>query len=140
MGIDRDMDGVLDRDTGSPPPPPPPSPALVMHVAEILTTDATGAPKRAFRRGETVFWRVRIVDQPNAPVGGASVTTVTSRGGTTIATSTSTTAGDGWALFSRSTRNNPRTTYRITVTRVAKTAATYDPAANATTSTTFTLQ
>jgi putative ABC transport system permease protein len=61
-------------------------------------------------------------------------------GNTTIATSTSTTAGDGWALFSRNARNNPRATHTITVRSPAKTASTYDPAANTATSTTFTLQ
>jgi hypothetical protein len=141
MGIDRNVDGVLDGDVGPPaPPPPPPSPAPILHVSSVLTTDANGTPTTSFVRGQTVFWRVGIVDAANSPAPDAAVTTVITFNGTTIATVTSTTGADGWALFSRGTRNRSRGMYEIQISAVSKTGATYDPAANVQSSTTFTLR
>jgi DNA-binding beta-propeller fold protein YncE/cytochrome c553 len=137
MGIDRNVDGVLDGDVG--PPPPPPSPAPVLHVASVLTTDSSGTPITSVVRGQIVFWRVRIVDAADTPAPDAAVTTVTTFNGTTIATATKTTGADGWALFSRDTRHNSRGTYTIQVSAVSKSGATYDPTANVQ-SATFTLR
>jgi hypothetical protein len=137
MGIDRDVDGVLDGDVGQPLPPPP---VAVMHVSAIATTTASGAPAATFKHNETVFWRVQVVDAANAPVAGAAVTTETAIGSVTEATSSSTTGADGWALFSRNARGDRRGTYTIRVTAVSKTGASFDPAANVQSVTTFTLR
>jgi hypothetical protein len=134
MGIDRNLDGVLDGDLAPPPPPP-----VVTHVANLITTDSNGNPKSSFRRGQTVFWRALIVDQNNVAVGGASVRTdVTGR---LVASRTSTTGSNGWALFQMTTNNNSgRGTSTIRVSSVTKTNTTYDPASNVKTAVSFTLQ
>lgn len=134
MGIDRNLDGVLDGDLA----PPPPS-AVVTHVADLITTDANGNPKTSFRRGQTVHWRALIVDQNNVAVGGASVRTDVT--GALSATRTSTTASNGWAIFQLTTsKNGPRGTSTIRVSSVSKTNTTYDPGANVKTAVSFTLQ
>ena len=135
MGIDRNLDGVLDGDLA---PPPPPA-GVVTHVADLITTDGNGNPKSSFRRGQTVFWRAMVVDQNNAGVGGASVRTDVT--GALTASRTSTTAANGWATFSLTTsKNGPRGTSTIRVSSVSKTNTTYDPGANVKTSVSFTLQ
>lgn len=119
---------------------PPPGP--VMHVDDILTTDANGSPQGTFSRGGTVYWRVKIVDQAAAVVSGASVTTeALLPSGGVWTTLTSTTGSDGWAVFSKkSNRNQATGTYTVRVTNVTKSGATYDANANLKTSTTFVLQ
>ncbi|HYP28845.1 MAG TPA: YncE family protein [Blastocatellia bacterium] len=139
MGIDRDLNGVLDGDTG--PAPPPPAPAPIMHVANIFTTDANGNPKTTFTRGQTVFWRVVIVDQNNSPVSAASVRSDVFRGTTLFGSSTTLTNTSGTASQSITTRSNTsKGTYTIRVISVTKSGATYNSGANAVTSRTFTLQ
>jgi YVTN family beta-propeller protein len=139
MGIDRNLDGILDGDTGTAPPPPAPAP--VLHVANIFTTDAGGNPKSAFTRGQTVFWRVLIVDQNNSPVSSASVKSDVFRGTVLFGSSTTSTNTSGAALQSVTTRNNTtKGTYTIRVSTVTKTGATYNAAANTVSSTTFTIQ
>ncbi|HEX5735088.1 MAG TPA: beta-propeller fold lactonase family protein [Blastocatellia bacterium] len=136
MGIDRNLDGVLDGDLA--PPPPPPSP-VVTHVANLITTDANGNLKSSFRRGQTIFWRALIVDQNNVAVGGASVRTDVT--GALSASRTSTTASNGWALFQMTTNSNSRKgTSTIRVSSVTKTNTTYNPGANVKTAVSFTLQ
>jgi len=113
-----------------------------MHVADVMTTDINGNPQTTFTRGDTIYWRVKIVDQGGVAVSGASVTTqMLKPDGGVYATATSPTGADGWALFSKSTKGpDPAGTWTINVTNVTKTGATYDPAANVESSTTFTLQ
>jgi mono/diheme cytochrome c family protein len=136
MGIDRNLDGILDGDTT-----PPPA-VTVMHSADVFSTGAGGAIKTSFTRGERVFWRVKIVDQNNAPVSGAAVRTdVFDSANRLFSGTTVTTDAQGWALFSATTRSNSRTgTYTIRVGAVSKTNATYDPNANTKSSATFTLR
>jgi len=139
MGIDRDVDGTLDGDVGRPSLPPPPAP--VLHVASILTADANGTPTATFSRGDTVFWRAQIVSAGGAAIAGAAVTTDMVFGGVSVATTTSTTGADGWALFSRgSTNRDKRGTYTIRVTAVTAAGATYDATANVKSETTYTLR
>jgi YVTN family beta-propeller protein len=138
MGIDRNLDGVLDGDLAPPPPPPPPAP-VVLHVANLITTDVNGNAKTSFRRGQTVYWRALIVDQNNAPISGASVRTDVT--GTLTASRTSNSGSNGWALFNMTTSNNSaRGTSTIRVNSVSKTNTTYNSGANVKTSVSFTLQ
>jgi uncharacterized protein YfaS (alpha-2-macroglobulin family) len=113
-----------------------------MHVADVLTTDVNRNPQSTFTRGSTVYWRVKIVDANNAVVSGASVTTQALKpDGSAWAALTATTGTDGWALFSKASKNNnPLGTYTINVTSVTKSGATYNPSANVKSSTTFVLQ
>ena len=134
MGIDRNLDGILDGDVGSPPPP-----TTTLHVANLITTNSNGNPKTSFSRGQTVYWRALIVDQNNAPVSGASVRTDVT--GAVSASRTSTTGSNGWALFSMTTGSNTaRGTSTIRVNTVSKANTTYNPGANVKSSTTFTIQ
>jgi YVTN family beta-propeller protein len=134
MGIDRNLDGVLDGDLGPPPPP-----AVILHVGNLITTDVNGNAKTSFRKGQTIYWRALIVDQNNAPVSGASVQTGVT--GALTASRTSTTGSNGWALFNMTTASNSaRGTSTIRVNTVSKANTTYDPGANVKTSVTFTLQ
>jgi hypothetical protein len=139
MGIDRDVNGVLDGDVGLPLPTPPPV-VVVLSVADVVTTDANGAPKTNFHRRDTVFWRVRVQDASGAAVAGATVQTDLRLGTTRAVMPPATSGSDGWALFSRSTQNDPIGTYTITVTDVTQTDALYDPAANVKSSTSYTLR
>jgi hypothetical protein len=92
-------------------------------------------------RGQTVWWRVQVVERSGAPVAGATVVTSTAINGATISNDTGTTGNDGWALFSRvTTKNDARGTYTIQVASVSRSAATYDAAANVKSSTTYTLK
>jgi YVTN family beta-propeller protein len=134
MGIDRNLDGVLDGDLAPPPPQ-----TTVLHVGNLITTDVDGNVKTSFRRGQTVYWRALIVDQTNTPVGDVSVRTDVT--GKLTASRTSTTGSNGWALFSMTTANNsPKGTSTIRVNSVSKTNTTYDPGANVKTSVSFNLQ
>lgn len=128
--------------TNTPAPTATPGGSTVMHVADVMTTDVNGNPQTTFTRGDTIYWRVKIVDQGGVAVSGASVTTqMLKPDGGVYATATGTTGADGWALFSKSTKGpDPAGTWTINVTNVTKTGATYDPAANVESSTTFTLQ
>lgn len=136
MGIDRNLDGVLDNDAGAPPPA-----TVSMRIADIFTTDSSGNPKTTFTRGQTIFWRVLVNDQNSSGVSGASVTTDLIAPNGTSTRFTSTTRTDGYALFSTSTKKNAtRGSYAIRVNSVTKPNATYDSNANLKTSTTFTLQ
>ena len=134
MGIDRNLDGVLDGDLAPPPPP-----AVVLHVGNLITTDVNGVAKTSFRRGQTIYWRALIVDQNNAPISGASVRTDVT--GAVTTSKTSTTGSNGWALFNVTTATNgARGTSTIRVNTVSKTGTTYNPGANVKTSVSFTLQ
>jgi len=136
MGIDRNLDGVLDGDNGAPPPPAP-----VMHAADLLTTDSAGNPKNTFTRGQTVFWRALIVDQNGAAVGGATVTVNNIAPNGSSSAFTATTRSDGWALFSTTTKKNAaRGVYTLRINSVTKSGATYEPSSNLRSSTTYTLQ
>jgi YVTN family beta-propeller protein len=139
MGIDRDVNGVLDGDVGA---PPPPVPVVVMSVSDITTTssNSSGALKTSYRKGETVFWRVRVRDAAGKVVSGASVQTDLTFGSVRILTTPATTGSDGWALFSRGTVNDPIGTYKISVVSVTKADAVYDAARNAKSSTTYSLK
>jgi hypothetical protein len=135
-------DTPIPADTPTPTPTATPSGSIIMHVADIYTTDVNGVPKDTFNRGETIYWRVLIHDQNNSPLEGASVTTEVLRpnGGVWV-TPTATTGSDGWALFSqKSQKPNPTGTYTINVTNVVKTGVTYDPNANGKDSHQFLLQ
>jgi uncharacterized protein YfaS (alpha-2-macroglobulin family) len=115
----------------------------MMHIAALFTTDINGNPQTTFIHGNPVYYRAQVVDQNNAPVSGATVTTQVYRpdGSLWQSNKTGTTDASGWATFSLGTVNNsPLGTYTINITNVTKTGATYDPAANVTSSTTFVLQ
>jgi hypothetical protein len=128
--------------TSGPTSTPTTSGSVVMHVADILTTDINGNPQTIFVVGDKIYWRVKIVDQNGGAVSGASVTTeLIKPNGVLWTTLTSTTGADGWALFNKSTlSNSPTGTYTINVTGVTQTGATYNPAANVKSSTTCVLQ
>ncbi|HST21856.1 MAG TPA: hypothetical protein VLR90_12095, partial [Blastocatellia bacterium] len=138
MGIDRNLDGLLDGDAAAPPPPPAP----VMHSADVISTDSNGNPKTVFTRRETIYWRVKIVDQNNSAVSGASVkTTLSDSVNSTFSSPTATTNAQGWAVFSAVTKSNSRTgTYTVRLNTVTKTGATYNANANVKSSTTLTLR
>ncbi|HVG18486.1 MAG TPA: hypothetical protein VNI02_05485, partial [Blastocatellia bacterium] len=92
-------------------------------------------------RGQTIFWRVLVVDQNNSGVSGATVKTDLKAPNNTSTMFTSTSRADGWALFSTSTKNNSaRGSYTVLINSVTKSGATYDARFNLKTSTTFTLQ
>ncbi|MGE5529281.1 MAG: Ig-like domain-containing protein [Patescibacteria group bacterium] len=113
-----------------------------MHVHDIWTCTSKGTPQTAFTAGDTVYWRVKIVDAGGVAVANALVTTVMKRpDGTTYTTVTKTTGTDGVAVFSKKTaRTDPKGTWTIAVTDVVLSGWTYDPAANLETEITFTLQ
>jgi YVTN family beta-propeller protein len=134
MGIDRNVDGLLDGDVGMPVPP------MVVNVADIRITDANGSAKSTFRRRDTIFWRVQVVDRNGDAVGGASVQTDVMFGGSRIARLTATTSLDGWAQFSRSAQGDVEGVYTVTVSAVSKGDAVYDAANNVKNSTTYTLR
>ena len=138
MGLDRNLNGVLDGNEGTVTPPV----VVTLHVADVLMTDANGNPKSTFRRGDRVYWRVLIADQNNSPVGGVSVRTeVRNSGGSLISGHTATTGSNGLALSSVvMSSSRPRGTYTVRVTSVSKQGATYNSGANTETSATFTLQ
>jgi hypothetical protein len=137
-------EGPTPTPTATPTPTVTPTPggSTAMHVADIYTTDSAGNPKGTFTRGETVYWRVKIVDQNNSPVSGATVNCELRKpNGGVWTTKTATTGADGWALLSMNTvKNNATGTYTINVIGVSKSGATYDPGANVKSSTTFVLQ
>ena len=128
--------------TNTPPPTATPGGSTVMHVADIYTADVNGTPQTVFTRGDTVYWRVKIVDQSGNPVNTASVTTELHKpDGSVWNTQTHSTGADGWVIMNKATLgSSPLGVYTINVTNVTKTGATYDPAANVKRSTTFTLQ
>jgi len=119
-----------------------PGGSIVMHVADIFTTDVNGVLKSTFVRGESIYWRVKIVDQSGNPVSDASVTVQVIRpSGQLFQTYTNPTGVDGFALYNyKSINSHPTGTYTLNVTAVSKSGATYDPAANVKSSTTFVLQ
>lgn len=135
--------GPTETPTPTPTVTPTPGGQTVMHVADIVTTDASGNPKSVFTKGETIYWKVKIVDQNNNPVSGATVTTDVLRpDGSVWVTKTATTGADGWTtlMSAKSVKSSPLGLYTVKVTNVTKAGATYDPAANVKSSTTFTLQ
>ena len=95
-----------------------------MHVSAIV-------PRFQARRN-TVQATVTIQDSTNAPVGGASVTVVVTNPGGSQTTLTQTTSAQGRARFSTPAAGSG--TYTFTVSAVAASGLTYDPAANAETS------
>jgi Malectin domain/PA14 domain/Kelch motif/Glucose / Sorbosone dehydrogenase len=110
------------------------------HVSELLTTNSAGTPTATFSRGGTLYWRARILDQSGQPESGAAVTTTVLRpGGGVLASHTQSTAGTGWALFSRKLPSSTGT-YTIRVDQVAKTGTTYNASANVVSSVTFRVQ
>ena len=121
---------------------PTASGSVVMHVADMLTTDINGNPQTVFAVGDKIYWRVKVVDQNGAVVAGASVTTeLIKPNGALWTTLTSATDTGGWALFNKSTLSNSQTgTYTINVTNVTLAGAIYNPAANVKSSITCTLQ
>ncbi|MGA9773522.1 MAG: beta-propeller fold lactonase family protein [Blastocatellia bacterium] len=135
IGIDRNLDGLLDGDQSAPTQP-------VMHVADIISTNSSGTPKTSFVRGETIYWRVQIVNQSNVAVSGASVKTdLIDSTNRLFSSPTATTNAQGWALFSATTKSNTRTgTYTARLNAVTKTGATYNSSANVKSSTTLTLR
>jgi hypothetical protein len=120
---------------------PTPIPPPVMHVAEMVTTEASfRSPQAAFVRGQEVYWKVRIVDQHDRAVAAALVRTDGSR----LASRTTMTGTDGMALFAHPlSRSDPAGIYTLQVRAVVHADmadATYDPLANQKTSATFTIR
>jgi hypothetical protein len=129
--------------TPTPGPTATPGGSVVMHVADLLTTDSAGTPKTLFNRGDTVYYKAQIVDQSGNPVSGATVNfDLRYPDGSLCCTASLITDSTGWTpLWSKKTGNNyPIGTYTLNVTGVTKIGATYDPAANVISSTTFVLQ
>jgi hypothetical protein len=129
-------------DTPEPTPTHTPGGSIVMHVADIYTTDAGGNPKDTFAKKETVYYRVQILDQSDNPMEGATVSTeILKPDGSLWINQTNATGTGGWALFEKSTNPAaPTGVYTIYVTNVTKDGATYDPNANVKDSHQFTLQ
>jgi uncharacterized protein YfaS (alpha-2-macroglobulin family) len=127
---------------------PRPTPILppVMHVAEIITTEAGyRSPQAAFARGQEVYWKVRIVDQYERPVAAALVRAdLLEPDGSRLASRMTMTGTDGTALFAHPlSRSDPAGTYTLQVRAVAHADmadATYDPVANQEASATFTIR
>jgi hypothetical protein len=121
-----------------PEPPPPPT----MHVAEILSTDALyREPTRAFS-GDDAYWRVAIKDTQGEPVPAARVSVhVVGPDGAIRARPVTMTGSDGLALFHYSLREAEHAgVYTVRVTSVShadRDDAPYNPAANITWSTSF---
>lgn len=134
MGIDRNLDGILDGDAGTPPPP-----VVTLHVGNLITTNANGSAKSAYRRGETVYWRAQIVDQNNVAVSGATVKTDIS--GVVTGSRTSTSDTNGWAVFNVTTSNTTaRGSGTIKVSGVSKANTVYNAGGNVKSVVTFTIQ
>jgi hypothetical protein len=114
----------------------------VVHAEDLHATDASGNPQSLFVAACTIYYRVRVVDGEGVPVGGAAVsTTILRPDGQRWANQTATTGADGWALFSKAaTKAQKKGLYTIKISSVAKSGAAYDPALNAQSWTTFTLQ
>jgi len=113
--------------------PTPPPGSVVMHVADMYTTDANGNPKSTFIKNDTIYWKVKIVDANNVPVSGATVNTDALNASNQVMKSTSATTGaDGWTtLMNWNTSQSVQPgTYSIKVTNVTKTGGVYDPGAN----------
>jgi hypothetical protein len=125
---------------------PTPIPPPVMHVAEIVTTEASfRSPQAAFARGQEVYWKVRIVDQHDRPVAAALVRTDLLRSdGSRLASRTTMSGTDGTALFAYPlSRSDPAGIYALqvrTVVHADMADATYDPLANQEASATFTIR
>jgi hypothetical protein len=134
------------QSTPTPRPTPAPPPPPVMHVAAITTTGAAyHDPQSTFARGGSVYWRIQVVDEHGAPVPAAVVTTDVLRpDGTLLSSQPIRTGTDGVALFSCPLpATEPAGTYTIQVSRITHSdlpAATYDPAANLKSTTTFSVQ
>ena len=113
-----------------------------MHVADLYTCTSTGAPSSYFLRGETVYWKTKIVNANGSPVSGASVSTdVYKPNGTLWLTKTDTTDANGFATsYVNTVKNSALGTYTIKVKTVTKSGWTYDSAANVKNQTTFDLQ
>ena len=112
-----------------------------MHVADIWTCDANGNPKTAFIKGETFYWKVKIIDASGNPVAGATVTVEEwAPNGSLWFTRTGTTGADGIVTMSRGTNGSTRTgTHTLKVTNVTKSGWTYNPGANVKSETQFTI-
>ena len=126
------------------PPTATPGGATVMHVLDIYTTDSSGNLKTSFVSGETVYWKVKIVDQFGNPVSGAVVDCNIKRptGANYISSQKRTTDATGWTpLFSKSVNvGSTPGTWTVNVIGVTKTGATYNAAANVKSSASFTDQ
>lgn len=126
------------------PPTATPGGATEMHVAEMYTTDSNGNLKTSFVSGETVYWKVKIVDQSGNPVSGAEVNTNIKRptGANYISSQKRTTDATGWTtLFSKSINvGSTPGIWTVNVIGVIKAGATYNAAANVITSAPFTDQ
>jgi hypothetical protein len=113
--------------------PTPPPGSVVMHVADMLTTDANGNLKTSFIKNDVVYWKVKIVDANNVAVSGATVNTDALNASNQVQKSTSAVTGaDGWTtLMSWNTSQAVKPgTYSIKVTNVTKTGGTYNAGAN----------
>jgi len=126
------------------PPTATPGGATVMHVFDMYTTDSSGNLKTSFVSGETVYWKVKIVDQFGNPVSGAVVDCNIKRptGANYISSQKATTDATGWTpLFSKSVNvGSTPGTWTVNVISVTKTGTSYNPAANVKSSASFTDQ
>jgi hypothetical protein len=120
---------------------PPQATNLKMHVGEIVPTDSIfREPMRAFNGG-SVYWRVLIRDAQEQPVTGVGVhVDVVAPDGAILARLTAVTGGDGCARFTYPLRApESGAVYTVRVADVVHTdpAAAYDRAANAASTTSF---
>jgi hypothetical protein len=117
---------------------------LKMHVAEVVPTDSTfREPVRAFNDGPA-YWRVLIRDVREQPVTGVRVhADVVAPDGAVGARLTAVTGEDGYARFSyplHAPESGAVYTVRVSDVVHAGTGATYDRAANAASTTSFSLR
>jgi hypothetical protein len=121
---------------------PGPSPPQKLHVAEVVATDALyREPTRAFS-GDAAYWRVAILDARGHPVPAVRVhMDVVGPDGAVRARPATMTGSDGLALFRHSLREAENAgVYMVRVTAVShadRADVQYDPAANVTWSTSF---
>jgi hypothetical protein len=125
----------------TPRPPAPPEPPPVVHVTEVVTTDATFR-QRADAFVEEAYWRVAVVDARKQPAAGVLVASeIVGPAGAPMATRTVMTGTDGTALFAlplRAADNDGTYTVRVVGLMHADRAdAGYDASANLTSSATF---
>lgn len=125
----------------TPRPPPPPSPPPVMHVTEVVATDASfRGPADAFT--DQAFWRVGVADGQGRPVLGVLVETELLRpDGSLRARRRVMTGTDGTVFFAEPLRpSDPDGLYTVRVSGLAhadRPDAVYDPAANLVSSVSF---
>jgi len=113
--------------TNTPVPTSTPVPSGTMHVSAIDMWYTTQGPNN------TVYVKVRIVDENGSPVSGANVSISLNIPGSGSATGSASTGSDGTVTFQGPKSKNTGT-YVASVTNVTSSSYTYNPGANVVTS------